>query len=158
MDPERLTPDEPAPDFTLESDSGEPVTLSELRGSPVVVYFYPRDDTPGCTRQACAFRDFEAEFAERGAVILGISPDDPASHRRFKEKHALPFTLLSDPDHAVAEAYGVWGEQSYAGRTYMGVQRSTFVVDADGTLLRAMYGVKPDTNPADVLAALPAPA
>ena len=156
MTPTALREGEPAPDFTLVSDSGDAITLSSLRGRTVVLYFYPRDDTPGCSRQACAFRDLEPEYAARGAVVLGISTDDVASHRKFKAKYDLPFTLLSDPDHAVAEAYGVWGERSYAGRTYLGVNRSTFIVGADGTVARAMYGVKPDTNPAEVLEALPA--
>src|SRR5688500_18159796 len=142
---------DPAPDFTLESDSGEQVTLSSLRGRTVVVYFYPRDDTPGCTKQAHGFRDLDAEYRARGAVVLGVSPDDAAAHRKFKEKYGLPFTLLADPDHAVAEAYGVWGERSYAGRKYVGIQRSTFVIDSDGTVAKAMYGVKADRNAADVL-------
>src|ERR1700741_3736991 len=103
----------PAPDFTLQSDSGENVTLSELRGSPVVLYFYPKDDTPGCTAQACGIRDAYAEFERAGAVVLGVSPDDEKSHVKFKKKYDLPFTLLADPDHAVAEKSGVWGEQSY---------------------------------------------
>jgi thioredoxin-dependent peroxiredoxin len=145
----------PAPDFSLTADSGETITLSELRGQPVVLYFYPRDDTPGCTKQACAFRDLDAEFRARGATILGVSRDDVAAHRRFKEKYTLPFTLLADPDHAVADAYGVWGERSHRGKTYMGIQRSTFVIDADGRIAKAMYGVNAERNPAEVLEALP---
>ena len=116
----------PAPDFTLTSDSGETVSLSSLKGSPVVLYFYPKDDTPGCTAQACGIRDAWGEFERAGAVVLGVSPDGEASHAKFKEKYDLPFTLLADTDHGVADAYGVWAEKSYAGKTYMGVDRSTF--------------------------------
>ena len=144
----------PAPDFELESDEGTTVRLSDFRGRPVVLYFYPKDDTPGCTKQACGFRDAYREYEERGAVVLGVSPDSVASHRKFKEKHGLPFTLLADPDHEVADAYGAWGEKSYAGRRYLGVIRSTFVIDADGTVGRAMYGVNAERNPSEVLAAL----
>jgi peroxiredoxin Q/BCP len=146
----------PAPDFTLTSDSGEQVTLSSLRGAPVVLYFYPKDDTPGCTAQACGIRDSWGAFEERGAVVLGVSPDSETSHVKFKRKYGLPFTLLADEDHAVSEAYGVWVEKSMAGRTYMGVERSTFVIDADGDVARVMRKVKPDTHADDVLAALPA--
>ncbi len=147
-----------APDFELASESGERVRLSGLRGKPVVLYFYPRDDTPGCTKEACAFRDAYGEFEERGAVLLGVSPDDEASHARFKEKYSLPFTLLADKEHEAAEAYGAWREKKNYGRTYWGVHRSTFVIGADGTIVRAMYGVKPDGHPEQVLAALPEPA
>ena len=147
-----------APDFELASDVGERVRLSDLRGKPVVLYFYPRDDTPGCTREACAFRDAYGEFEERGAVLLGVSPDDEASHARFREKYSLPFALLADPEHEAAEAYGVWREKKNYGKTYWGVHRSTFVIGADGTIVRAMYGVKPDGHPEQVLAALPEPA
>ena len=145
---------EPAPDFTLESDTGEAVTLSSLRGKPVILYFYPKDDTPGCTKQARGFRDAYREYEERGAVVLGVSPDDVASHQKFKNKYSLPFTLLADPNHEVADAYGAWGERTYAGKSYMGVIRSTFVIDPDGNVARAMYGVNAERNPADVLAAL----
>jgi len=147
-----------APDFELTADSGERLRLSDLRGKPVVVYFYPRDDTPGCTKEACGFRDAYGEFEERGAVVLGVSPDDEASHARFKEKYSLPFTLLSDPEHEAAEAYGAWREKKNYGKTYWGVHRSTFVIGADGTIVRAIYGVKPDGHPEQVLAALPEPA
>ena len=123
----------PAPDFSLTSDAGETVTLASLRGKPVVLYFYPKDDTPGCTTQACGIRDAWGEFERSGAVVLGVSPDSEASHVKFKEKYELPFTLLADPDHATAEAYGVWVEKSMYGKTYMGVERSTFVIAADGT-------------------------
>lgn len=147
-----------APDFELASDTRERVRLSDLRGKPVVLYFYPRDDTPGCTKEACAFRDAYGEFEERGAVLLGVSPDDEASHARFREKYSLPFTLLADLEHEAAEAYGVWREKKNYGKTYWGVHRSTFVIGADGTIVRAMYGVKPDGHPEQVLAALPEPA
>jgi peroxiredoxin Q/BCP len=145
---------QPAPDFELQSDEGETVRLSALRGKPVVIYFYPKDDTPGCTTQASGIRDAYAEFERAGAVVLGISPDDERSHRRFKDKYELPFTLLADPDHAVAEQYGVWGEKRYRGRTYLGVHRSTFVVDAGGTVRRVMHDVKPATHAGDVLEVL----
>ena len=146
----------PAPDFELVSDEGERVRLSALRGKPVVVYFYPKDDTPGCTKQACGIRDAWDDFRSRGAEVLGISPDNETSHVKFKQKYGLPFTLLADPDHSTAEAYGVWREKSFAGRKYMGVERSTFVIDRDGKVVKAMRRVKPDTHAADVLAALPA--
>jgi thioredoxin-dependent peroxiredoxin len=145
----------PAPEFELEADDGSRVRLSELRGNPVVLFFYPKDDTPGCTKQACGFRDAYREFQDRGAHVFGISRDDGDSHRRFKEKYGLPFRLLSDPDHAVSELYGVWGERSFAGKKYMGIKRSTFVIDADGRILDAGYGVKPDSDPGRVLEVLP---
>jgi peroxiredoxin Q/BCP len=146
----------PAPDFELSSDTGERIKLSSLRGKPVVIYFYPRDDTPGCTTQACGIRDAYADFRERGAVVLGVSPDEEASHVKFKEKYSLPFTLLADPEHEVAERYGVWKERNMYGNKSMGIQRSTFVIDADGNVVKVLHRVKPDTHAADVLAALPA--
>src|SRR5437660_2477567 len=127
-----------APDFELTSDAGETVKLSELRGKPVVLYFYPKDDTPGCTTQACGIRDAYGEFERAGAVVLGVSPDNERSHVKFRDKYELPFTLLADTEHSVSEQYGVWGEKSYAGRTYVGVKRSTFVIDADGTVKTVM--------------------
>ena len=144
----------PAPDFELTSDSGETVSLASLRGKPVVLYFYPKDDTPGCTAQACGIRDAWGEFQRAGAVVLGVSPDDAASHAKFKEKYGLQFPLLADPDHAVAEEYGVWGEKHLYGKTYMGIVRSTFVIAADGNVTKVMRKVKPDTHADDVLAAL----
>ncbi len=146
----------PAPDFALQSDAGETIRLSELRGKPVVLYFYPKDDTPGCTTQACGIRDAYGEFERAGAVVLGVSPDDEASHVKFRSKHDLPFTLLADTDHKVAELYGVWGEKKYMGRTYEGVFRSTFVIAADGTVKSVMHDVKPATHADDVLAVLAA--
>ena len=138
----------PAPDFELESDSGETVKLSDLRGKPVVLYFYPKDDTPGCTRQACGIRDAWAEFQRAGAEVFGISADDQASHERFKSKYELPFTLLADPEHKLGEPYGVGqeGKRSY--------ERSTFVIDSDGNVVRIMRRVNPDRHADEVLAAL----
>jgi thioredoxin-dependent peroxiredoxin len=144
----------PAPTFTLPSDNGEPVSLESLRGQPVVLYFYPKDDTPGCTKQACGIRDAWGELARTGAVVLGISPDSPRSHVKFKEKYELPFTLLADEDHSVAEEYGTWVQKSFAGKKYMGIERSTFVVDADGNVAKVMRRVKPDQHADQVLAAL----
>jgi len=143
-----------APDFTLVGDAGEAVTLSSLRGRPVVLYFYPKDDTAGCTTQACAIRDTWSDFRERGAVVLGVSPDTVASHQKFKAKYGLPFTLLADADHEVAERYGVWVEKRNYGKTYMGINRSTFVIAPDGTVEKALYGVKADAHADLVLAAL----
>jgi thioredoxin-dependent peroxiredoxin len=146
---------ERAPDFTLVSDAGKEVTLSSLRGQPVILYFYPKDDTPGCTTQACGIRDVYANFRQRGAVVLGVSPDDENSHVKFKQKYSLPFTLLADPEHEVAENYGVWKERNRYGKKSMGIERSTFVIDAEGNIAKAMRRVKPETHAADVLAALP---
>jgi len=143
-----------APDFDLTSDAGETVRLSALRGKPVVIYFYPKDDTPGCTTQACGIRDAYGEFERAGADVLGISPDSEKSHVKFKSKYDLPFTLLADPDHTVAEEYGVWGEKKYMGRKYMGINRSTFVIGKDGNVAKVMHNVKPATHADDVLAAL----
>jgi peroxiredoxin Q/BCP len=143
-----------APDFTLTSDSGDPVSLSSFRGRPVIVYFYPKDDTPGCTKQACGIRDAWGEFERSGAVVLGVSPDSEGSHVKFKQKFDLPFTLLADPEHSTAEAYGVWVEKSMYGKNYMGVERSTFVIDADGMVAKVMRKVKPETHTDEVLAAL----
>jgi thioredoxin-dependent peroxiredoxin len=146
---------DPAPDFTLMSDSGDEVTLSALKGKPVVLYFYPKDDTPGCTKQACAIRDSYDDFAERGAVVLGVSPDSETSHVKFKQKYGLPFTLLADPEHTVAEEYGTWVEKSMMGKKYMGIERSTFLIDSQGNVAKVMRRVKPDTHAEQVLAALP---
>jgi thioredoxin-dependent peroxiredoxin len=145
---------EQAPEFTLESDAGEQVSLSGLRGKPVVLYFYPKDDTPGCTTQACGIRDGYTAFDEAGAVVLGVSPDSVKKHVKFKEKYDLPFTLLADPEHELAERYGVWGEKKYMGKSYMGVNRTTFVIGADGAIVKVMENVKPQTHADDVLAAL----
>ena len=145
----------PAPDFTLRSDAGEDVSLANLRGRTVVLYFYPRDDTPGCTTQACGLRDVYGEIQERGATVLGVSPDTEAAHVKFRDKYGLPFPLLADPDHEVAERYGVWVEKNMYGKKRMGIKRSTFVIDGEGNVARAMLGVKPDDHADKVLAALP---
>jgi len=145
---------EPAPDFVLSSDRGQPVRLSDFRGKPVVLYFYPKDDTPGCTTQACGIRDAYGEFEAAGAVVLGVSPDDVTRHVKFKEKYGLPFPLLADPEHEVAERYGVWREKRYQGKTYMGVARTTFVVAPDGTVAKVLHDVKPATHADEVLALL----
>jgi len=144
----------PAPDFSLTSDTGETISLASLRGKPVVLYFYPKDDTPGCTAQACGIRDSWGEFERRGAVVLGVSPDGVASHVKFKQKYGLPFPLLADAGHEVAEAYGVWVEKSMLGKKYMGIERSTFVIAPDGTVAKVMRKVKPNEHSDDVLAAL----
>ncbi len=141
---------DPAPDFTLADDTGERVSLSDFRGKPVVLYFYPKDDTPGCTTQACAIRDAWDAFADK-AVVLGVSPDDERSHVKFKEKYELPFALLADPEHEVAERYGVWGEKRYMGRTYMGVSRTTFVIGADGKIKHVFNNVKAQGHAEEVL-------
>jgi peroxiredoxin Q/BCP len=125
-----------------------------LRGKQVVLYFYPKDDTPGCTTQACGIRDAYGEFEREGAVVLGVSPDDERSHVKFKKKYELPFTLLADTDHTVSEDYGVWGEKSFAGKKYKGITRSTFVIAEDGTVKSAMYQVKPALHADEVLEAL----
>ncbi len=143
-----------APDFTLPSDLGEPVRLSALRGRKVVLYFYPKDDTSGCTAQACEMRDALPRFDGVAAVVLGVSPDPVASHRKFREKYGLNFPLLSDEDHAVAEAYGVWVEKSMYGRKYMGIERSTFLIGEDGTVLQVWRRVKPAGHAEMVAAAL----
>lgn len=144
----------PAPDFTLPSDDGSSVTLSGLRGRKVVLYFYPKDDTSGCTQQACAMRDSMPRFQGVDAVVLGVSPDSVPSHARFRDKHGLNFPLLADEDHAVCEAYGVWKQKSMYGRTYMGVERSTFIIGEDGVVLEAWRKVKPADHAKRVAEAL----
>jgi peroxiredoxin Q/BCP len=143
-----------APDFTLAADTGEAVTLSSLRGQPIVLFFYPKDDTPGCTTQACGIRDAYGEFERAGAVVLGVSPDDVGSHVKFRDKYGLPFTLLADTEHEVAELYGVWGEKRYMGRAYKGVNRTTFLIGPDGAVAKIFYDVKPAAHADDVLEAL----
>jgi thioredoxin-dependent peroxiredoxin len=145
-----------APDFTAVTDAGETVTLSSFRGKPIVLYFYPKDDTPGCTAQACGIRDAYGDFERAGAVMLGISPDSEAKHVKFKEKYDLPFTLLADPEHKVADRYGIWAEKRYRGRTYMGVNRTTFLIAPDGTVAKVMHDVDPKAHADDVLALLAA--
>ena len=143
-----------APDFTLPDQDGIARSLSDYRGSKVILYFYPKDMTAGCTKQACAFGDLYPQFREKGAVVLGVSKDSVASHKRFEEKHGLPFTLLSDPEKEVIQAYGVWQEKKNYGKVSMGVVRATYVIGPDGTVERVMPKVKPDTNAAEILAAL----
>ena len=142
---------DPAPDFALLDDKGNRVKLSAYHGKRVVVYFYPKDDTPGCATQACGFRDNYLAIEEKNATVLGISPDDAKSHVKFKTKFNLPFTLLADVDHAVAEVYGVWGEKSMMGKTYMGIIRSHFVVDENGALIDVQYNIKPEASVAGAL-------
>ena len=143
-----------APEFTAITESGETVTLRDYRGKRVVIYFYPKDDTPGCTTQACGFRDNYPVIEEKNAVVLGVSPDSAKSHTKFKTKFNLPFTLLVDEDHAIAEAYGVWVEKSMYGKKYMGIERSHFVIDEDGRIVEAKVKVKPEESVASALAAL----
>ncbi len=146
-----------APAFSLPTDTGETVSLESLRGKPVVLFFYPKDDTPGCTTEACEFRDSWKAVQRTGAVVLGVSPDGVDSHRRFREKFSLPFPLLADQDHAVAEAYGAWGEKSMYGKKYYGVLRTTFIIDPAGSVRRVFEKVKPVGHAAEVLEALSAP-
>jgi len=152
--PDSIAAGDPAPDFTLQNDRGEEVRLSALRGQPVVLYFYPKDDTPGCTKEACSFRDRKSELAARGAVVLGVSPDGVESHARFRDKFDLNFPLLADPEHRVAEAYGAWREKNLYGRKSMGIQRSTFLIGHDGVVRRAWPKVAVDGHDDEVLAAL----
>jgi peroxiredoxin Q/BCP len=142
---------EAAPDFTLPDQDGRATSLADFRGRKVVLYFYPKDDTPGCTQQACDLRDRTSELEERGAVVLGISPDTPRSHTKFREKFHLPFTLLADEDHSVAEAYGVWKEKSMYGRTYWGNERTTFIIDEQGRIAHVLPKVKPAEHVTDIL-------
>lgn len=137
---------EMAPAFTLKSDEGQEVSLSDFRGRKVVVYFYPKADTPGCTKQACAVRDVYPQITAQDAVVIGISPDEPADLVKFRQKYNLPFILLSDPDHRVAEAYGAWGEKQMYGKSYMGIIRSHFAIDGEGRLTEVTYSVKPETT------------
>jgi peroxiredoxin Q/BCP len=143
-----------APAFSLPDQSGQTISLAKLKGKTVVLYFYPKDDTPGCTTEACTYRDEHSAFQKKGAVVLGISPDDEASHAKFANKFSLPFSLLADEGHKVAEAYGVWVEKSMYGKKYMGVERSTFVIGPDGKLLAVLRKVKAGEHVAEVLAAL----
>ena len=143
-----------APDFTLPDQAGDPVTLSELRGQTVVLYFYPRADTPGCTTQACGIRDHGVEYERSGARVIGVSPDPPRALAGFADKHGLRFTLLADEQHSVADAYGTWVEKPMAGKTYWGVQRATFIIGPDGRIARVIPKVSPKTHDEVVLAAL----
>ncbi len=143
-----------APDFELLDQEGKAHKLSDYRGTPVVLYFYPKDNTPGCTAQACSFRDSFAEYRQKGIVVLGVSKDSSKSHTKFQEKYSLPFTLLADTETEVAQAYGVWVKKKMMGREYMGMERTTFVIDKEGKLIHIMEKVKPQNHAADVLALL----
>lgn len=144
----------PAPEFTLQDENGDVCSLSDYRGRPVVLYFYPKDDTPGCTTEACSFRDDYSTYQQAGVTILGVSPDTPKKHAKFKAKYQLPFTLLADTEHRVCELYGVWGRKKFMGREYDGVFRTTFLIGADGVILSVFENVKPDGHSAQVLQAL----
>jgi peroxiredoxin Q/BCP len=145
---------DPAPEFTALTDSGETVSLAQYRGKKVILYFYPKDDTPGCTTQSCGFRDQYPVIEEKNAVVLGVSPDGQKSHAKFKTKFNLPFTLLVDEDHAISLAYGVWVEKSMYGKKYMGIERSHFVIDEAGNLAQVAVKVKPEESVASAVAAL----
>jgi thioredoxin-dependent peroxiredoxin len=145
---------ERAPDFELPDQDGQPVRLSDLRGTRVVLYFYPKADTPGCTTQACGIRDHRADYEAAGVRVIGVSPDPVAKLKRFQDKQSLDFTLLADADHAVSEAYGVWAEKSMYGKTFWGVRRATFIIDEDGTVARVFPKVSPKTHDEAVLGAL----
>lgn len=151
-----IEPGQPAPDFTLPDQHGQEVTLSKLQGAPVVLYFYPKDDTPGCTKEACAFRDARADYQAAGAHVIGVSPDNSSSHLKFAEKYELPFTLVADVDRQVCEAYGVWQEKNNYGKKSMGVVRSTFVIDRNGIVQKTFPRVKVDGHSDKVLAAIQA--
>ena len=142
-----------APNFAARDANGETVRLKDLRGEKIVLYFYPRDDTPGCTKEACSFRDTFAAFKKRGIKVLGVSVDSEASHKKFIAKYKLPFTLLSDPEHSIADAYEVYGEKKFMGRTYMGVKRITYLIDEKGKIKKVFEKVKPEEHARDVLAA-----
>ena len=146
-----LTEGSKAPEFTAQTDDGSTKSLADYRGHKVILYFYPKDDTPGCTQQACDLRDRIQEIDARDTVVLGVSPDDPKSHRKFKEKYNLNFTLISDPDHKIAEAYGVWIEKSMYGRKYWGNERTTFIIDKDGNIAKVLPKVKPSEHAGQVL-------
>jgi peroxiredoxin Q/BCP len=149
-----LEPGAKAPGFSLPADDGTTVSLEELRGRKVVLYFYPKDDTSGCTKEACEFRDSWPQVRQNGAVVLGVSPDPVPSHQKFKRKYQLPFPLLADTDHKVASAYGAWGQKSMYGRKYQGILRTTFLIDGDGRITKVFEKVRPAGHAAEVLAAL----
>ncbi len=149
-----LEPGDRAPGFSLPADDGTTVSLEDLRGRTVVLYFYPKDDTTGCTKEACEFRDSWQQVRQSGAVVLGVSPDPVSSHQKFKRKYQLPFPLLADTDHKVASAYGAWGQKSMYGRKYQGILRTTFLIDPDGRIAKVFEKVRPAGHAAEVLAAL----
>lgn len=150
----KLKEGDPAPGFKAQVTGGRDIALSDFKGKNVVLYFYPKDDTPGCTKEACAFRDSYNEFTRRGVVVLGVSIDPVASHDKFTTKFKLPFPLVSDPDKSIAQAYGVWGQKTFMGRTYMGVNRVTFLIGPDGRIRKIWPKVKPEEHAAEVLAAV----
>jgi thioredoxin-dependent peroxiredoxin len=152
----KLSVGDPAPDFSLPDQHGNPVSLSGLRGKKVVLYFYPKADTPGCTVQACGIRDHRSDYEQAGAVVLGVSPDPVKAVSKFDEKYDLDFTLLADEDHSVSEKYGVWAEKSMYGRKYWGAQRSTFLIDAEGKIAKIIPKVTPKTHDDEVLSSLAA--
>jgi len=147
---------QPAPDFRLSDQHGQTITLGQLRGRPVVLYFYPKDDTPGCTKEACAFRDARADYEGAGAKVVGVSPDGPAAHKKFAEKYQLPFTLVADPDKEACQSYGVWKEKNMYGKKSMGVERTTFLIDSAGIVRKVFPRVKVDGHSDKVLEALKA--
>lgn len=149
-----LKENDPAPEFELQTQDGETIRLADLKGRKVILYFYPKDDTPGCTTQACDIRDNYSRFTERGALIFGVSPDSVKSHKKFEQKYGLSFPLLADEGHAVAEKYGVWGEKSMYGKKYFGVERTTFIIDEQGRLAKIFPKVKPADHVEQVLGAL----
>lgn len=149
-----ILPGTPAPDFTLADETGAVRRLADFRGQTLVLYFYPKDDTPGCTTEACNFRDDYSAYQEAGVTILGVSPDSPKSHAKFKQKFQLPFSLLADENHAVCEAYNVWGPKKFMGKEYMGVLRATFVIGPEGKIKKVFENVKPADHSAEVLAAV----
>jgi thioredoxin-dependent peroxiredoxin len=148
-----LKPGTTAPAFKTTNTNGESVSLKDLRGQKIVLYFYPRDDTPGCTKEACSFRDSFSKFKKRGIIVLGVSPDTEAAHKKFTAKYDLPFSLLADTDHSISEAYGVYGEKKFMGRKYMGVHRTTFLIDEKGKIKKVFEKVKPEDHASEVLAA-----
>ena len=147
-------PGEAAPDFSSMTDAGEPISLSDFRGKNVVLYFYPRADTPGCTKEACGFRDDFSAYKKQGVVILGVSPDTVKQQAKFREKFELPFTLIADDDHAISDQYGVWGPKKFMGKEYEGVHRTTFLIDKAGKILQVFEKVKPETHSAEILSVL----
>jgi len=150
----KLKEGDPAPEFTVSTNGGGRVSLSDFKGKNVVLYFYPKDDTPGCTKEACAFRDHFAQFRDKGAVVLGVSIDPVKAHDKFVQKYNLPFTLLADEDRRIVEAYGVWGQKSFMGRKYLGTFRVTFLIGPDGVIKKIWPSVKPEEHAEEVLAAL----
>ena len=150
----KLAPGDRAPDFTAATHEGGKISLSDFKGQNVILYFYPKDDTPGCTKEACAFRDEFSAFKKRGAVVLGVSPDSPKSHAKFVQKFKLPFTLVADEDKSIVQKYGVWGEKRFMGRKYLGTYRVTFLIGEDGRIKKVWPEVKPEQHAREVLEAL----